>query len=52
MRAVAFHQLAFEQYNEWATSDKKIFERVGRLITETAKTHSPVSVNPNHSKEA
>jgi toxin YoeB len=38
MRVVAFHQPAFEQYNEWAIVDKKIFERVRRLITETAKT--------------
>ena len=38
MRAVAFHQLAFEQYNEWAIVDKRVFERVRRLITEGAKT--------------
>lgn len=38
MRIVAFHTLAFEQYNEWATSDKKMFERIRRLITESAKT--------------
>jgi toxin YoeB len=38
VRVVAFHQSAFEQYNEWALSDKKIFERLVRLITETAKT--------------
>lgn len=38
MRIVAFHQSAFEQYNEWALSDKKAFERLVRLITETAKT--------------
>jgi len=33
MRVVAFHQLAFEQYNEWATVDQRVFERVRRLIT-------------------
>jgi toxin YoeB len=38
MRVVAFHQMAFEQYNEWAVTDKKVFERVRRIITETAKT--------------
>lgn len=38
MRVVAFHQLAFEQYNEWATTDKKVFERLHRLIIETART--------------
>ena len=38
MRVVAFHQMAFEQYNEWAMTDKKVFERLHRLISETAKT--------------
>jgi len=38
MRIVAFHQSAFEQYNEWATTDKKMFERLRRLIAETART--------------
>jgi len=38
MRVVAFHQTAFAQYNEWATTDKKVFERLHRLIVETAKT--------------
>ena len=38
MRVIAFHQSAFEQYNEWALRDKKSFERLRRLITETART--------------
>ena len=38
MRIVAFHQTAFEQYNDWATQDKKTFERLRRLISETART--------------
>lgn len=38
MRIVAFHQSAFEQYNDWAAVDKKMFERLRRLITEGAKT--------------
>ncbi len=38
MRKIAFHQSAFEQYNEWALKDKKTFERLRRLIIETAKT--------------
>jgi toxin YoeB len=37
MRVIAFHQNAFEQYNEWAKTDKKLFERLHRLISETAK---------------
>lgn len=38
MRVVAFHQLAFEQYSDWAMTNKKLFERLRRIITETAKT--------------
>jgi len=34
MRIVAFHQSAFEQYNEQATTEKKMFERTGRLIAD------------------
>jgi Txe/YoeB family toxin of Txe-Axe toxin-antitoxin module len=38
MRTIAFHQSAFEQYNDWALRDKKVFERLRRLIIETART--------------
>ncbi len=38
MRIIAFHQDAFEQYNDWARDDKKLFKRLNRLISETAKT--------------
>jgi toxin YoeB len=38
MRTIAFHQSAFDQYNEWALKDKKTFERLRRLIKETART--------------
>lgn len=37
MRFIAFHQSAFEQYTEWARTDKKLFERLHRLICETAR---------------
>jgi len=37
MRKIAFHQSAFEQYNEWALKDRKTFERLRRLIIETAR---------------
>lgn len=37
MRTIAFHQEAFEQYGNWAKNDKKLFERLHRLIVETAK---------------
>ena len=49
MRVIAFHQTAFDQYNEWAAQDKKIFERLRRLISETARTPFAESANPNHS---
>lgn len=38
MRLVAFHQTAFDDYNDWAKSDRKLFERIRRLINETART--------------
>ena len=38
MRIIAFHQSAFAQYNEWALQDKKTFDRLKRLIAETAGT--------------
>jgi toxin YoeB len=37
MRLISFHQDAFEQYNDWSKTDKKLFERIHRLIIETAK---------------
>lgn len=37
MRIVSFHADAFEQYNEWAKINRKIFERIHRLITEAAR---------------
>ena len=38
MRLIAFHQTAFDDYNKWAQTDKKIFERLRRMIIETATT--------------
>ena len=38
MRPIAFHQTAFDDYSEWAKADKKLFERIRRIIIETAKT--------------
>jgi toxin YoeB len=37
MRLISFHQEAFEQFVEWSKIDKKLFERINRLIVETAK---------------
>ena len=37
MRNVAFHGDAFAQFTAWATDDRKLFERLVRLIGETAR---------------
>ena len=37
MRVVTFQQEAFEQFGEWARADKKLFERLRRMISESAK---------------
>lgn len=37
MRIISFHQEAFEQYTDWSKIDKKLFERLHRLIIESAK---------------
>jgi toxin YoeB len=38
VRLVAFHQEAFDDYSDWAKTDKKLFERIRRIIIETGKT--------------
>jgi toxin YoeB len=38
MREIKFTPTGFEQYNEWAISNKKIFIKVGKLINECTKT--------------
>jgi Txe/YoeB family toxin of Txe-Axe toxin-antitoxin module len=38
VRLIAFHQSAFDDYNDWAKLDRKTFERVRRLVVETAKS--------------
>lgn len=37
MRLIAFHKQAFEDYSEWAKTDQKLFDRIRRIITETAQ---------------
>ncbi len=37
MRTVVFQAAAFTDFTAWATLDKKLFERLTRLISETAK---------------
>jgi len=38
VRLIAFHQTAFDDYSEWAKTNKKLFERIRRIIIETAQT--------------
>lgn len=38
MRLITFHQTAFDDYSEWAKTDRKLFDRIRRLVIETAKT--------------
>ncbi len=37
MRDFLFTPIAFEQYNEWQTENKQIFNKLKKLIKETAK---------------
>ncbi|MBI3881053.1 MAG: Txe/YoeB family addiction module toxin [Verrucomicrobia bacterium] len=37
MRTVAFHKVAFEQFTEWARQNPRLFERLVRLISESAR---------------
>jgi toxin YoeB len=37
VRLIVFHQSAFDDYNYWASTNKKVFERLQRMITETAR---------------
>ncbi len=37
MRSVAFHGDAFAQFTAWATEDRKLFERLVRLIGEATR---------------
>ncbi len=37
MRGISFDPEAFEQYSDWAKADKKLFERIRRLIIDTAR---------------
>ncbi len=38
MRKILFTPVAFEQYNNWQTDNKQIFNRLKKLIVESAKT--------------
>jgi toxin YoeB len=38
MRKILFTPIAFEQYNDWQTENKQVFNKLKKLIKETAKT--------------
>lgn len=38
MRRISFESLAFVQFKEWADDNPVIFERLARMIIETART--------------
>jgi toxin YoeB len=38
MRDIRFTPMAFEQYNEWLTDNKGVYNRLQKLITEAART--------------
>ncbi len=38
MRKIAFDKLAFEQFTQWATQDKKIYTRIVTLIDSVLRT--------------
>jgi toxin YoeB len=37
MRRIAFHKDAWEDFTNWHSQDRKIFERIVRIINETAR---------------
>ncbi|KAA5536507.1 Txe/YoeB family addiction module toxin [Taibaiella lutea] len=38
MKKILFTPIAFEQYNEWQTENKQVFNKIKKLIKETLKT--------------
>ncbi len=38
MRKILFTPIAFEQYNDWQIENKQVFNKLKKLISETAKT--------------
>ncbi|MEA2559402.1 MAG: toxin YoeB [Acidobacteriota bacterium] len=37
MRRIAFEKSAFEDFTDWATTDKKIYKRIAALILDTLR---------------
>ena len=38
MKQIAFDAVAFAQFAEWAALDRKLHQRIARLLTEAART--------------
>jgi toxin YoeB len=38
MREIHFTSIAFEQYNNWQTENKQVFNKLKKLIKESART--------------
>jgi len=38
MRKILFTPTAFEQYNEWQTDDKQVFNKLKKLVLESARS--------------
>jgi len=38
MKRIIFEVVAFEQFNEWASGDRKFFNKLLKLVKETAQT--------------
>ncbi len=38
MRKILFTPIAFEQYNNWQIENKQVFDKLKKLVKETAKT--------------
>jgi toxin YoeB len=50
MREIHFTQIAFTQYNEWLSQDKKLYTRLTKLIFEVARTPFEGTGKPKHLK--
>jgi len=49
-RIISFHSSAFEEYSDWAFTDKKVFDKIVKLIREIQRTPYEGSGNPEQLK--
>ena len=50
MRDIRFTEIAFNQYIEWQSIDKSIFNKINKLIIETIRTPFSGTGKPEHLK--